>query len=98
MDNEQKASIKLINSSRELKHLSNCLYDTGNFHLSEQLIAISEDIIQADKDIRVSQIESINKRIKVSEQGTKNMLNAVFAGVKIGEKHAKDNNETTDIE
>jgi len=72
-----------MRAAQELDYLIKCLYSTGQDALANKLIVLSTEIEDGRKEMSNSYSEYINQSIKNSEQGTINMMNALFAGMEI---------------
>lgn len=80
---------KLLNVSERLKSLAFCFLKTGNIILADKLNNLSRDVAESNEEIMNERAEELNERVQQAQQGTANMMNALFAGIEAQKE--KDN-------
>lgn len=84
--NEERPHNELFYIAEDLKRLASAFYVTGNKQVADELSNNAFHIHKAVKQILTDEAMETNKRLKDAENSSINVLNAVFAGMKLGKE------------
>lgn len=88
------AAINVLNEvNAEIRHKASVFREVGNKKISDELVMCAKDICYAKKLIQKALSENLNESLASSQQSTAAMLNAVMAGVTLGDKYANNRAE-----
>lgn len=86
---DKEGSLNILRAVEELDKITYSLRVTGQRDLAELIYILTRKIEDGVKAINQAHNENINNKLKMAEQGTIDMMNALFAGVKLEKNNSK---------
>lgn len=85
-----RSTRQIYNISCELRDLSEAFWKVGNKDMSDILGNISNELCDIEKEINNAVSKEITRELRVSQEQTKTMIDAVFSGIFLGKKESEN--------
>lgn len=83
--------MKIDEELKNIESMTRCIDDiamalsrVGSIMLAEELITISEEILESAKFIRTENSDIINERFNQSQESSANLLKGILGGIQLG--------------